>query len=85
MSSSSEAKTPEEYAAKISADFKIKECPAFVHFAGKQARGAKLLAFNDADIPLTKDGFGGKQQVLTLALLSMHCQVIATQSLTCRI
>ena len=57
------AATVEEHAAKLSADFKIKECPAFVHFAGKQSRGAKVLAFNDAEIPLTAEAFNGKKQV----------------------
>jgi len=53
----------QQLAIRISTDFKIKECPAFVHFAGKQTRGAKVLAFNDTDIPLTTDAFNGKKQV----------------------
>lgn len=58
-----EEKSVEEYAARISADFKIKECPAFVSAAGKQTRGAKLLVFSDVDIPLAKEAFDGRAQV----------------------
>ena len=53
--------SPEE--EKILSDFRVKDCPAFVQFTGKQTKGPKVLAWTDADIPLTKDGFGDKKQI----------------------
>jgi hypothetical protein len=31
--------------------------------AGKQSRGPKVLAWNDEEIPLTQEGFGGRKQI----------------------
>jgi hypothetical protein len=69
---SSIIKVDAEFASKMSADFKIKECPAFVNMSGKQTRGAKVLAFNDSDVPLTVDAFNGKKQV-NVGLIVVDC------------
>ena len=61
-----------EYAARLSADFKIKECPAFISTTGKQTKGPKVLCFNDADIPLTVDGFKDRKQI-NVGLVVVDC------------
>lgn len=52
------------YAARLSSDFKLKSCPAFVGCTGTQAKGPKVLCFNNQDIPLKPEGFGEKKQLI---------------------
>jgi hypothetical protein len=61
-----------DYAARLSNDFKIKECPAFIGATGKQTKGPKVLCFNDADIPLTVEGFKDRKQ-LNVGLVVVDC------------
>jgi hypothetical protein len=61
-----------EYAARLSTNFKIKECPAFISTTGKQTKGPKVLCFNDADIPLTVEGFKDRKQI-NVGLVVVDC------------
>jgi hypothetical protein len=70
--SSSSSNSKAEYAAQLRADFKIKECPAFISATGKQTKGPKILCFNDADIPLTVDGFKDRKQI-NVGLVVVDC------------
>ena len=62
----------EEVAGKLSNELKVKECPAFVGCMNKQTKGPRFLCINDAEMPLTSDGFGDKKQV-TVGLTVVTC------------
>jgi hypothetical protein len=72
MSEGGSSSSKAEYAAQLSSDFKIKECPAFISATGKQTKGPKILCFNDADIPLTVDGFKDRKQI-NVGLVVVDC------------
>ena len=59
-------------AERLSNELKIKECPAFVGAIGRQAKGPKVLCINDAEIPLTMEGFNDKKQI-SVGLIVVDC------------
>ena len=59
-------------AARMSKDFKIKECPAYLGCMGSQGKGFKVLCMNDAEIPLTYLGFKDKKQA-SCGLIVINC------------
>jgi hypothetical protein len=61
-----------KYAASITSDFQVKECQAFIACADKKTKGPKVLCFNNANIPLTTEGFNNKKQ-LNVNLVVIDC------------
>lgn len=64
----------EAAALRLSSDFKLKECPAFIGSTGREGKGPKVWAFNDADIPLSISGFNDKKQV-SVGLVVVDCSM----------
>jgi hypothetical protein len=61
-------------AARLSSDFKIKSCPAFVGCTGIEGKGPKVLCFNMQPIPLTPAAFGDKKQ-LAVNMVVVDCKL----------
>ena len=59
-------------ADRLSNELKVKECPAFVGALGRQTKGPKVLCINDAEIPLTVEGFNDKKQI-SVGLIIVDC------------
>ena len=64
----------EAAALRLSSDFKLKECPAFIGSTGREGKGPKVWAFNDSDIPLAISGFNDKKQV-SVGLVVVDCSM----------